>query len=89
MRGGAGNDTYVVDNPGDVVDENAAGSNGTDSVQSSVSFSLADAAHAKGNIENLTLVGSSDFNMTGNILANKLVGNADETLSTAASTQTG
>ena len=38
MQGGAGNDTYLVDNAGDVVTENA--SEGTDLVQSSVSFTL-------------------------------------------------
>ena len=33
MTGGAGNDTYVVDNAGDVGDRDAAGG-GTDTVQS-------------------------------------------------------
>ena len=32
---------YVVDNAGDIVNESLAGSNGTDTVQSSISFSLA------------------------------------------------
>jgi Ca2+-binding RTX toxin-like protein len=36
--GGAGNDTYVVDNSGDVVIENS--DNGTDTVLSSISFAL-------------------------------------------------
>src|SRR6185369_13420040 len=49
LIGGAGNDTYVVDNVGDVVTENAA--EGTDTVQSSITFSLA------ANVENLTLTG--------------------------------
>ena len=55
MFGGTGNDTYVVDNAGDVVNE--TGGNGTDTVQSSISFSLADPVHAIGEIENLTLTG--------------------------------
>jgi serralysin len=76
MRGLGGNDAYVVDNAGDVVDELVAGSAGVDTVQSSVSFSLADAAHAKGSIENLTLTGSGAINGTGNTLANILTGNA-------------
>jgi Ca2+-binding RTX toxin-like protein len=50
LSGGTGNDTYVVDSLGDVISE---GSNaGTDVVQSSVSWVLAD------NVENLALVGS-------------------------------
>jgi Ca2+-binding RTX toxin-like protein len=76
MRGGAGDDTYVVDNAGDVVDETGAGSEGTDVVRSSVSFSLLDGAHAKGAIENLTLTGGDAVNATGNVSANVLIGNA-------------
>ena len=43
MIGGAGNDTYVVDNVGDVVDENGPTS-GIDTVNSSISFSLVEPA---------------------------------------------
>ena len=70
LIGGAGNDTYVVDNSGDVVTELAAG--GTDTVQSSITYTLAD----KVNLENLTLTGSGNFNATGNALANVLTGNS-------------
>ena len=69
MQGGAGNDTYVVDNAGDVITEIAAG--GTDSVLSSVSYTLSDA-----NLENITLTGSAAINATGNALNNVLTGNA-------------
>lgn len=70
LTGLAGNDTYVVDNVGDVVIENA--SEGTDLVQSSVSFALAY------NVENLTLTGTSAINGTGNALSNAITGNAGD-----------
>ena len=68
MQGGAGNDTYLVDNVGDVVAENA--SEGTDLVQSSVSFTLG------ANVDNLTLTGSGNINGTGNGDANVITGNS-------------
>ncbi|MET3896087.1 Ca2+-binding RTX toxin-like protein [Devosia sp. UYZn731] len=67
MTGGKGNDAYVVDNIGDVIVENAT--EGTDSVQSSVTYTLA------ANVENLTLTGSSSINGTGNASDNTLTGN--------------
>ena len=74
MQGGTGSDTYVVDNAGDVADETAG--DGTDTVQSSITFSLSDALHAIGAIENLTLTGTAAINGTGNGLANVITGNA-------------
>ena len=68
MAGGKGNDTYVVDSTGDTATELA--SEGTDLVQSSVSFVLG------ANVENLTLTGAAAINATGNTLANALIGNA-------------
>jgi Ca2+-binding RTX toxin-like protein len=67
MQGGAGDDTYVVDNAGDSVAENAA--EGNDTVRSSVSFVLT------ADIENLTLTGTGNVNGTGNALDNIIVGN--------------
>ena len=61
-------DTYLVDNAGDVVTENA--SEGTDLVQSSVSFTLG------ANVDNLTLTGSANINGTGNGDANVITGNS-------------
>jgi Ca2+-binding RTX toxin-like protein len=74
MQGLAGNDTYVVDNVGDEVIE--AANAGTDTVQSAVTYTLAD------NVENLLLTGANAINGTGNALANVLTGNgAANTLS--------
>jgi len=67
MAGGTGNDTYVVDNDGDVVTEQAG--EGTDHVQSSITYTLTD------NVENLTLTGSASINGTGNELNNVITGN--------------
>jgi Ca2+-binding RTX toxin-like protein len=68
MSGGLGNDTYVVDNVGDIVTENS-GEGTADLVQSAVSFTLG------ANIENLTLTGAGAINATGNELNNILTGN--------------
>ncbi len=68
MVGGAGNDTYVVDNVGDTVTENA--NEGVDTVQSSLTYTLG------GNVENLTLTGTTAINGTGNALDNVLTGNS-------------
>ncbi|HEY9692375.1 MAG TPA: DUF4347 domain-containing protein [Oculatellaceae cyanobacterium] len=68
LMGGAGNDIYYVDNASDVVIEviNA----GSDTVQSSVTWTLGD------NLENLTLTGSLAINGTGNNFNNNITGNA-------------
>ena len=73
MQGGLGNDIYVVDNAGDVVDE--TGGDGTDLVKSSVSFDLS-GPKAIGDIENLTLTGIAAINGTGNALDNIIIGNS-------------
>ena len=67
LTGGAGSDTYVV-GAGDTVVEAAA--EGTDLVQSAVSFTLG------ANVENLTLTGTGAINGTGNSLNNTLTGNS-------------
>jgi Ca2+-binding RTX toxin-like protein len=69
MRGGAGNDTYIVDNASDVVRENS--NQGTDLVKSSSTYIL-----RNNNVENLTLTGSSNINGTGNASSNIIIGNS-------------
>jgi trimeric autotransporter adhesin len=67
LVGGLGNDTYGVDNVGDVVVEDTSG--GIDTVQSSITYALGN------NIENLTLLGANDINGTGNSVNNTITGN--------------
>jgi len=72
LTGGAGNDTYVVDNLSDLVTELVNG--GTDTIQASVSLTLA------ANVENLVLEGNGDLAGSGNDLANMLTGNSGANL---------
>ncbi|MGB8763708.1 MAG: calcium-binding protein [Burkholderiales bacterium] len=72
LIGGTGNDIYVVGSTGDLITENA--NEGTDTIQSSITLSLA--ATANVNVENLTLTGTAAINATGNALNNVLVGNS-------------
>ena len=68
MAGGADDDTYYVDNVGDIVTE--ARFAGNDSVFSSISYTLTS------NVETLTLTGAANISGTGNDLFNKIYGNA-------------
>jgi VCBS repeat-containing protein len=70
MTGGNGNDTYVVDNIGDQTIEDAGINSGIDTVQSSITWTLA------ANVENLTLTGTGGINGTGNDLDNVITGNS-------------
>ena len=71
MQGGAGDDTYIVDNVRDVIYEDSShGGSGMDSVTSSVTYTL------PRDVENLTLTGRSALNGTGNNSNNLIVGNA-------------
>jgi Ca2+-binding RTX toxin-like protein len=70
LRGGAGDDVYVVDG-GDVVFENLG--EGADTVQASADYQLS------ANVENLTLTGGA-VSGTGNALANVIIGNAGDNL---------
>jgi Ca2+-binding RTX toxin-like protein len=68
LIGGSGSDRYIVDHSADQVIEVAA--EGTDEVQSSATFALADP-----DVENLTLTGAGNINGTGNAARNVIVGN--------------
>lgn len=68
MRGLGGDDTYIVDDAGDTIEEAADG--GIDTVQSTLSHVLG------AEIEDLLLRGSARINGTGNALDNVLTGNA-------------
>jgi Ca2+-binding RTX toxin-like protein len=67
LTGGIGDDTYKVDNAGDKLSE--AGGDGTDTVESSVAFTLA------AGFENLTLTGIGAISGTGNTANNVITGN--------------
>jgi len=70
MDGGTGNDTFTVDDAGDVLVEAAAG--GTDTVRSlAASFTLAE------NLENLIHIGVGATAVTGNGAANVITGALD------------
>jgi Ca2+-binding RTX toxin-like protein len=70
LQGGSGYDVYLVDNAGDQVIEAATAAGGIDTVKSSLTWTLA------AGVENLTLLGSSAIDGTGNSLANAIIGNS-------------
>ena len=72
LIGGAGYDIYTVDSADDVVVENAG--EGIDIVKASASYSIA----TEFNIELLRLIGTGNFDATGNSEAQKLVGNSGD-----------
>lgn len=77
MRGHMGDDVYIYENSNHVVDERVKyGGAGIDTVQASVSINLGLAAKFQGEIENVTLTGTSDLRVDGNALANKILGNS-------------
>jgi Ca2+-binding RTX toxin-like protein len=68
-----GDDTYFVDNLGDVISDS---NGGIDTVKSSVSWTLG------GEFENLILTGTANINGTGNALDNVLTGNSGNNILT-------
>lgn len=70
IRGSGGNDTYLIGASGGTIVELAGG--GTDTVRSTVSFTLA------AQLENLVLEGEGNSRGTGNAHANQIIGNAGD-----------
>ena len=69
LRGFVGDDTYVIVGTNDTITEQVG--EGTDTVESDISFSIA----ALANLENITLTGVGNVNATGNTSVNVLTGN--------------
>jgi Ca2+-binding RTX toxin-like protein len=81
MIGGAGDDTYIVDNVGDIVTENI--NEGLDRINTSVSYSMSN------NVEVMQLTGIDNINATGTSTGNTIYGNSgNNTLDGAAGTDT-
>ena len=72
LVGGKGDDSYIVDDPGDVVQEAAGG--GLDAVYSGVSYRL------RQEVENLTLTGNAALDGTGSGQDNALTGNGADNI---------
>jgi Ca2+-binding RTX toxin-like protein len=70
VRGGLGDDTYILSDPTVVLEESVGG--GTDTVQATVAFALG------AEFENLTLLGANNIAGAGNGLANVIQGNAGD-----------
>jgi Ca2+-binding RTX toxin-like protein len=71
MQGGTGNDTYNVDNSGDTITEDSTGLGGTDSVSSTVDFTLGNS------VENLSFQTGTAVTGVGNVLDNIITGNSN------------
>jgi Ca2+-binding RTX toxin-like protein len=78
MVGKGGNDTYVVDNLGDVTFENA-GEGANDSIYTSISLALNDSYEIE-TLSTFDWAGTAAINLTGNALNNYMIGNAGANL---------
>jgi Ca2+-binding RTX toxin-like protein len=70
LEGGTGNDTYYVDSDSDLIIESTPDSLDTDTVFSTVNWTLGP------NLEILTLMDNASISGTGNLLANSVTGNS-------------
>ncbi len=73
MRGAAGNDTYIVDNALDKVEETAT-TGSVDLVRASVSYALETGVRVE-TLSAFSPAGTATINLTGNQFANTVVGN--------------
>ncbi len=71
LFGGFGNDTFVVDSLADFVNDTS----GTDTVQTSINYSLANLAAIE-NLATTNAAGTTNLTLWGNALANSITGNA-------------
>lgn len=70
LKGGEGDDTYIIDNLGVQITEGEQAGSGIDTVRASISYQLPT------NVEQLVLTGSAAINGSGNSLNNVITGNA-------------
>lgn len=70
LFGGLGNDTFIINDSLDTIFESI--NQGNDTVQSSISYSLATLPY----VENITLTGTSSIFAIGNVYNNVLIGNS-------------
>ena len=70
LEGGIGDDTYIINELGDTINENVSA--GIDLIQASISYSVETLA----NVEDITLTGTNNLNAIGNSLNNTLIGNS-------------
>lgn len=73
LSGGAGDDFYEIRQRGDRVSETGQADGGSDTIDSSIDFSLAGADLE--NVEHLSLSGLEDLTATGNDRDNRILGN--------------
>jgi Ca2+-binding RTX toxin-like protein/glucose/arabinose dehydrogenase len=73
MAGGLGNDTYVVDDGADAVNE--ASAQGNDTIYAAVSYTLGEGSHAE-TLSAITWAATDPLNLIGNSFNNTVYGNA-------------
>lgn len=69
LNGGRGNDTYIIDNPQDKIQEK--GNGGTDTIRTSININI----NVINNVENIVFTGRKSLNGTGNRGKNEIEGN--------------